>query len=159
MIQHMRIDERMIHGQVASVWTNLLGCDRIIVANDEAPKSEMQIAALKMACPVGCKLSILSVNKAVANIKAGKYDNDKVFLITRNVADCKRLVEEDVPLPSINVGNVSHGPGLHQIKKSVSLSDEEIQILRDIMARGISVTARMVPNESDASIESFFKKI
>ena len=111
MIKHMRIDERLIHGQVASVWTNFLGCSRIIVANDEAPKSEMQIAALKLACPTGVKLSILSVDKAAANILSGKYDEDKVFLITRNVPDAKRLVDagaklaEAIPTPCDQSGS------------------------------------------------------
>lgn len=157
MITHMRIDERLIHGQVASVWTNFLGCSRIIVANDEAPKSEMQIAALKLACPAGVKLSILGVNKAAANILAGKYDGDKVFLITRNVPDCKRLVDAGVPLPGVNVGNLAHHEGLQKIKKSVSLSQEDIESIRQMIAQGVRVTAQMIPDESDASIETFLK--
>ena len=157
MITHMRIDERLIHGQVASVWTNFLGCTRIIVANDEAPKSEMQIAALKLACPTGVKLSILSVSKAAANILAGKYDGDKVFLITRNVPDCKRLVDAGVPHPGVNVGNLAHHEGLQKIKKSVSLSGEDIELIRQMIAKGVRVTAQMIPDESDASIETFLK--
>ena len=155
MIKHMRIDERLIHGQVASVWTNFLGCSRIIVANDEAPKSEMQIAALKLACPTGVKLSILSVDKAAANILSGKYDEDKVFLITRNVPDAKRLVDAGVPPPGVNVGNLAHHDGYQKIKKSVSLSDADISLIREILAKGVKVTAQMIPDESNASIETF----
>lgn len=157
MIKHVRIDERLIHGQVASVWVNFLGCNRIIVANDAAPKSEMQIAALKLACPIGVKLSILSVNKAAANILAGKYDADKVFLITRNVPDCKRIVDAGVVLPGINVGNLAHQDGYRKIKKSVSLNEEDIELIRSMIASGIAITARMVPDESDASIETYLK--
>ncbi|MCL2367157.1 MAG: PTS sugar transporter subunit IIB [Oscillospiraceae bacterium] len=157
MIKHMRIDERMIHGQVASIWVGFLGCNRIIVANDAAPKDEVQIAALKMACPAGVKLSILSVDKAAANIKDGKYDQDKVFLITRNVPDCKRMIDAGVALPSVNVGNLSHAEGFTKIKNSVSLSEDDICIIREILAAAIAVTAQMVPNESDASIETFLK--
>lgn len=157
MIKHVRIDERLIHGQVASVWVNFLGCNRIIVANDAAPKSEMQIAALKLACPTGVKLSILSVDKAAANILAGKYDDDKVFLITRNVADCKRLIDAGVQLPMVNVGNLAHQEGFVKIKKSVSLSEEDIATIREMLAGGLKITAQMVPDESDASIETFLK--
>lgn len=157
MIKHMRVDERLIHGQVASIWTNFLGCDRIIVANDAAPKSEMQIAALKLACPTGVKLSILSVDKAATNILAGKYDADKVFLITRNVPDSKRLLDAGVKLPGVNVGNLAHQEGLRKIKKSVSLSESDIEIIRAIIASGVKVTAQMIPDETDASIEIFLK--
>lgn len=157
MIKHVRVDERLIHGQVASVWVNFVGCDRIIVANDTAPKEEMQIAALKLACPTGVKLSILGVDKAAANISAGKYDGDKVFLITRNLPDCKRIIDAGVALPGVNVGNLAHSEGLRKIKNSVSLSDGDIRIIREIAAGGLTVTARMVPDESDASIETFLK--
>lgn len=157
MIKHMRIDERLIHGQVATVWTNFLGCDRIIVANDAAPKSEMQIAALKLACPMGVKLSILSVEKAAANILSGKYDGDKVFLITRNVPDCKRILDAGVALPGVNVGNLAHAEGLRKIKKSVSLSEGDIAVIQAILASGVKVTAQMIPDESDAGIETFLK--
>ena len=63
-IVHARVDERLIHGQVAMVWTNTVGASRIVVVNDEAVKSEMIIAGLKMAKPTGVKLSILSVKRA-----------------------------------------------------------------------------------------------
>lgn len=152
MIKHVRIDERLIHGQVASVWVNFLGCNRIMVANDAAPKSEIQIAALKLACPTGVKLSILSVDKAAANILAGKYDDDKVFLITRTVQDCKRLLDAGVQLPQINVGNLAHQEGFKKIKKSVSLSATDISTLQALLAAGLTVTAQMVPDEPDTSI-------
>ena len=157
MIRHYRIDERLIHGQVATVWINTLGCNRIIVANDEAPKSEMLISMLKMACPPGVKLSLLSVEKAVLNIKDGKYDGDKVFLITKNVADCKRALDFGLEINSVNVGNASHKEGYRKIKNSVSLSDGEISIIRNIIASGIKVTAQMLPSESDVGIETYIK--
>lgn len=155
MINHTRIDERLIHGQVASVWVNYLGCNRIIVANDEAVKSEIQISALKMACPAGVKLSILSVDKAAINITAGKYDDDKVFLIFRNINDCKKAIDAGVDLKLFNVGNLSHKEGQKKIKNSVSLSESDITLLRELTASGISITAQMVPSESNASIEAF----
>lgn len=155
MIKHVRIDERLIHGQVATVWVNFLGCNRIIVANDEAPKDQMMIMALKLACPPGVKLSILSVNKAAENIQKGNYNDDVVFLITRNIPDCKRLIDAGVEMPSVNVGNLAHTEGATKIKRSVSLTDEDIAIIKELTASGLKITAQMIPDESDASIESF----
>lgn len=157
-ILHARVDERLIHGQVATVWTNMTGANRIIVANDEAVKDEMQIGALKMAKPTGVKLSILSVNKAVLNILDGKYDDDKVFLITRNIPDMARIVEGGAPLQTFNVGNISGRPGSVAIKKSVSLTAEDISLLRELLGKGIRITAQMLPSESDETIANFLPK-
>ena len=150
-IVHARVDERLIHGQVAMVWTNTLGSDRILVANDAAVKDEIQICALKMAKPTGVKLSILSVNKAIENINSRKYDGDKVFVITRNIPDMARLVR-GTEIKRVNVGNVSKTGDAIPIKKSVSLTSEDVALLRELMAEGIEITAQMLPSESAESI-------
>jgi len=160
LIKHFRVDERLIHGQVATVWVNQLGCDRIIVANDQAVKDEMTITALKIACPTAVKLSVLSLGKAVQNVKDGKYDNDKVFFITKDVTDAKKaIIDLGLEVESINVGNASFKDGKKKIKKSVNLFDEEIAMVNEMIAYGVKVTAQMLPNESDASIEMFFKDL
>ena len=65
MIALMRIDNRLIHGQVALLWTKHLQANRIIVANDIIVKNEVQVAALKMACPATAKCSVLSVEDSI----------------------------------------------------------------------------------------------
>lgn len=151
-----RIDERMIHGQVATVWTNTVGADRIMVVNDAAVHDDMQIAGLKMARPAGKKLAVSSVEKAIINLKPGaKYDSEKVFVITRNVADMAALIDGGVPLPIFNIGNISEKPGSKRIKASVNLTDEDIATIRRLIQNGTKITAQMLPNESDASVETF----
>ncbi len=81
-IIHARVDERLIHGQVAMVWTNTVGATRIVVVNDAAVKDEMMIAALKMAKPAGVKLSILSRSRAIEKFAEKAYEGEKVFLIS-----------------------------------------------------------------------------
>ncbi|MGY3777833.1 PTS system mannose/fructose/N-acetylgalactosamine-transporter subunit IIB [Isobaculum melis] len=157
-LTHARVDERLIHGQVATVWTNLTGAERIMVVNDLVVKDEMQIGALKMAKPTGVKLSILSVNKAITNILAGKYDHEKVFLITRDIPDMAKLIEGGVPLTTFNVGNLSKKEDTVNIKKSVNLTEEDIKILRQLVADGVNITAQMVPTESNESILNFLPK-
>lgn len=151
-IVHARVDERLIHGQVAMVWTNTVGASRIVVANDAAVKDEMIIAGLKMAKPAGVKLSILSVKRAAEKFIADEYKDDKVFLITKNVTDMVELVRAGVPLEAFNVGNVAQREGSRPIKKSVSLTEQDIADIKEAVAKGVNVTAQMIPNESDQSI-------
>ena len=75
-IVNVRIDERLIHGQVAAYWTNNLNATRIMVIDDMAAKDEIQKIALKMACPSAVKLSILPAEKAAARLKEEAYPND-----------------------------------------------------------------------------------
>lgn len=151
-IVHARVDERLIHGQVAMVWTNMVGASRIMVVNDAAVKDELIIAGLKMAKPAGIKLSILSVKRAIEKFAENAYDNDKVFLITQNIQDMVSLIEADVPLTSFNVGNVAKREGSRPVKRSVNLTEADIADLKKMADAGIAITARMLPNESDQSI-------
>lgn len=156
-IIHARVDERLIHGQVATVWTNSLGAQRIMVVNDFAVKDQMQIGALKMAKPAGIKLSILSKRKAVEKILANNYESEKVFLITKDITDMAYLIDNGIPLKSFNVGNMSQKEGSKAIKKSVSLTDDDITTIKRLTDEGIEITAQMIPSESNESILSFIK--
>lgn len=151
-IVHARVDERLIHGQVATVWTNSIGATRIMVVNDAVVKDQLQISVLKMAKPVGVKLSILSKRKAIEKILSGNYDEEKVFLITKDIVDMAELIDGGVSLTSFNVGNMSQKEGSRPIKKSVALTPDDITTLRRLNEQGITITAQMIPSESDESI-------
>lgn len=157
-IIHARIDERLIHGQVATVWTNTVGAQRIMVVNDEAVKDQMQIGALKMAKPAGVKLSILSKRKAIEKILLGNYDDERVFLLTKNVSDMAELIENNVPINEFNIGNISGVEGSTAIKNSVSLTKNDINIIENLIEKGINITAQMIPSESAASILTYIKR-
>ncbi|MBO0471554.1 PTS sugar transporter subunit IIB [Enterococcus sp. DIV0242_7C1] len=156
-IVHARVDERLIHGQVATVWTNTVGAQRIMVVNDLAVKDQLQIGALKMAKPAGVKLSILSKRKAIEKILAGNYEDEKVFLITKDIADMAALIDGGVPLNTFNIGNISQKEGSKAIKKSVALTEEEIQTIHRLISQGVTITAQMIPSEPDESVVTFIK--
>lgn len=154
-IIHARVDERLIHGQVAMVWTNTVGATRIAVVNDEVVNDEMEIAALKISKPAGVKLSILSKAKAIEKFESDFYGNERVFLICKNIADMIDLVNAGDFLKGFNIGNVSRRDGARMIKRSVYLTQSEIDALSELGNQGIKITAQMIPNESDQSIENF----
>jgi PTS system mannose-specific IIB component len=156
-IIHVRIDERLIHGQVATVWTNTLGCSRIMVVNDEACNSETQKYVLKLATPPNVSLSVLTIEKATTRIKEGKYDNDKVFLIFKNPKDCVRLMEKGIEIPMLNVGNMSTKDGTTSVKKSVNVSKEDVEAFRKLNSMGLKITARMVPDEPENNFMDLIK--
>ncbi|TXJ46811.1 PTS system mannose/fructose/N-acetylgalactosamine-transporter subunit IIB [Brachyspira pilosicoli] len=156
-IVNARVDERLIHGQVAMVWTNTVGATRIAVVNDQAVKDETIIAALKISKPAGVKLSILSKAKAAEKFKEGTYDEDKIFLITKNIEDMNEIIKNGVPIKTVNIGNVAKKEGSVQIKKSVNLTEDDIALIKSMIADGINITAQMLPNESDQSIEAYLK--
>lgn len=146
-IVNIRIDERLIHGQVAAYWTRSLGATRIVVVDDFAAKDQIQKMALKMATPAGIKLSILTVPTAAKNLASGKYEGDRVFLIARNPDSLLRVWDEGFHFTTVNVGNMSSKHGSVQVRRTVGVTQHDVDSFRKLVANGVKLTAQMVPSD------------
>ncbi|EME8158924.1 PTS sugar transporter subunit IIB [Enterococcus faecium] len=146
-IVNVRIDERLIHGQVAGIWAPSLHTQRIIVINDEAAADPLQKSSLRMAAPTSMRLSVLPVESAAKNIRSGKYGKQRLFLVFKNPTDVLRYLKAGGKLTHVNVGNMSYKEGSKDITKSIKVLEEEIDVFESIAAMDINVTAQLVPND------------
>ncbi|NSP60524.1 PTS sugar transporter subunit IIB [Enterococcus faecalis] len=155
-IVNTRIDERLIHGQVAGIWSTSLSTQRIIVANDEAATDPLQKSSLRMAAPSSMRLSVLGVEAAAKNIQSGKYGKQRLFLLFKNPKDVLRFIGAQGPIKTVNVGNMSYKEGAREVTKSIQVLPEEEQIFETIASKGVTVTAQLVPNDP---VVDFMKKL
>ncbi|WP_242837869.1 PTS system mannose/fructose/N-acetylgalactosamine-transporter subunit IIB [Lacrimispora indolis] len=144
-IVNVRIDDRLIHGQVATVWSQVTGATRIMVVDDQVVKDTINKEALKLACPKQCKLSILTVEKAAANLCAGKYQEERVFLVAKSPKTMRRLYDAGFHMDQVNVGNMGGKQNTRMLKKAVSVSEEDIADFLYLSKQGVIITAQMVP--------------
>lgn len=154
-IVNFRLDERLIHGQVATFWTRTLQADRIIVADDDVLKDTIGVEALKAAVPSGVHLSILGVDNAAKRLNEGRYSGQRVFLIVNKVSTINRLLENGLKVKEVNIGNMGEKEGRKQIKKSVYCTDAEIAEIENIEKKGVEVYAQMVPNDDKKTFRSY----
>lgn len=157
-IVHVRIDDRLLHGQVVAFWTNTLKLTRIMVANDKVAEDEMQKSVLRMAAPSGVRTSLIPLSKAAENINADKYKGQRVLLILKTPGDALKLIGMGLPIKSINVGNMANRPNTTQYKRSISLTEEEYAQFMELNDKGIKLTAQMVPEDPETSLLSYLKK-
>ena len=149
-----RIDGRLIHGQVANLWTTKLNVSRIMVIDDEVAQNDIEKSGLKLAPPPGVKLSILPVAKAAENILAGKYDSQRLFIVARKPDRFLRLIEAGVQLETLNVGNMSQSDETRAITRSINVVDADVEDFNKIHEKGVKITSQMVPNDT---AEDFMK--
>lgn len=154
---NIRIDDRLIHGQVATRWSTGLRANRIMVIDDEVASDEVQKSILRMAAPAGISTSIINEEKAINNIKAGKYENQRVLLVVKRPKVLLDLINAGLPIDQINVGNMSNRDNTVQVKKSVSLTSDERHDIEEIIAKGVKVTAQMVPDDPEVDFKNFLK--
>lgn len=147
-IVHVRIDSRLIHGQVAVVWSHFLQVTRIMVIDDEIAVDDMQKSLLRMVAPAEVRTSIISKETAANNIKAGKYEGQRVMILVKSPETIQYLMDQGIRVPSFNVGNMATREGTKQITKSISITPEEEKIFRELLTKGVEITVQMVPNDS-----------
>ena len=151
-----RIDGRLIHGQVANLWSAKLNVSRIMVVDNEVVNNDVEKSGLKLATP-RVKLSILPVEKAAANILAGKYDSQRLFIVARKPDRFLGLVEAGVPLEAVNVGNMSQTPETRSITRSINVVDKDVEDFHKLAEKGVKLTAQMVPNDPVSDFLSLLK--
>lgn len=148
MIVGVRIDFRLIHGQVANLWANAKQVSRFMVVDDQLATDDMQKQVLRMACPAAVKLSVLSLEKASANIQAGKYDAQRLFILAKKPETLLRLIESGVQLPEINVGNMSSLNEVKRVGLNIGMDEGDIEAFKKLQEKGIHMYAQMVPSDT-----------
>lgn len=158
-IKHIRIDGRLIHGQVVTKWIFVTKVNRIIVVDNDLLNNPVEKNALKISTPSNIKLSILSAESAAKNINNGNYQDQSVMILVKVPKYLKMLSDFGLDMENINVGNISQKEGSLQVKPSVFLSDEDISDLKYLISKGINVTTQMVPAETEDNMTDILNRI
>jgi fructoselysine and glucoselysine-specific PTS system IIB component len=143
LIKLFRIDDRLIHGQVAFAWTRATGTDHIIVVNDEAYTDNIKKMTLKLAKPAGTDLTIVPVSKF--DKAYDKYKNKNLMILTASTEDAKNVAKQLPELKSICLGGLRPGEGKKTVASGISLSSDDFANLDEIVKSGISIVLQETP--------------
>ena len=147
-----RIDDRLIHGQVATRWTKETGVKRIIVVNDNVVKDKTRATMLKQAVPPGVTAHVVSVDKMMRVYNNPEYAGDKVMLLFTNPTDALELVRRGVPIKSINIGGMAYKEGRVMLDMSVSVDEKDIEAFKELDSRGIELEVRKVASDKKVPV-------
>ena len=151
-----RIDNRLIHGQVATQWTSTIGANLILVANDEVAGNKMRQKLMDMAAPQGVATRYFSVQKTIDVIhKAAARPH--IFLIVENPEDALRLVKGGVPIKKLNIGNMHMSEGKRQVATSVAVNDEDVAAFRALQEAGVELSIQRVPSTPVEATSKLFE--
>ncbi len=146
-IAFCRIDDRLIHGQVATVWSKVTGCNRIMCVSDEVAKDELRKKLLLQVVPPGLKGYVISVDKAVEAYKNPKYNSFKTLFLFTNPTDVLRAVKGGIPFKSVNLGGKCFKDGDTLISQAVSVNAEDVEAIKELVGMGIEVEMRKLVND------------
>lgn len=147
MITFLRVDHRLLHGQVAFSWTQYVGADCILIANDAVMDDELRKTTIKLAKPPAVKLVLKNIADAIAAIKSGVTDKYKLFIVVESVEDAWRLACAIPEITSINLGGIKPKEGSQNISKAINVRPEEINLLNELVKAGTEIEIRQVPKD------------
>lgn len=159
MITQVRVDDRLIHGQVAVVWTKELNAPLLVVANGEAAKNEVMQMTLKMAVPNGMKLLIRSVDDAIDVFNDPRGKDKRIFIIVKSVADATKIAKNVTDIESVNVANAGRFDKSDLATKtmvfpSVQLNPEVLEAAKELASlTHVESYNKVLPTNSKLSLK------
>lgn len=156
-----RIDSRLIHGQVVAKWMKTVNANQIVVIDDNLAKDPVMSSIYSMAAPPGCKVSILSTEKAVAEWKKdglGPSSNSTIILF-KDVKTALAAWEAGLILDRLQVGGLGGGPSRKAVFKNITLDGRDAEELTVLQNGGVKIFFQTVPEDTPGDLESALKAL
>lgn len=151
----LRIDDRLLHGQVARNWMKQVGADVIVVANDLVSEDEKQQHLMDLVTPMGSKSYFFGLSEASTKIK-GLEEEDALVLV-ESPADALKLIEDGIEIDSVNVGNIHQTSGKEKVNESIFVDQNDIDTFKKIETSGKKLDFRTLPNDQAIDFDQLFK--
>ena len=153
MIKLTRIDDRLVHGQVAFTWVPSLGVDCLVVANDKVAKDDFLKMTMNLAKPPSARLLILTVENAGVFLTDPKSRNLKVMLLVSSIFDASELANSLPEIHSVNFGGIRMKEGAKLISKAIAVCEEDIPVINKMLEKGLELEIRQVPTDKKVMIK------
>jgi N-acetylgalactosamine PTS system EIIB component len=159
VIALVRVDNRLLHGQILETWIPRLAIKEIVVGDDEAASDDLARAAMTLCVPAGLPVRVVKVDEVPwAELSRAPHG---VLVLVRDIAALTRARQRGLSpevADRVNLGNVHFGAGRRPVTPSVFLDGDEMQALRALASAGFGIEARAIPSEPPAGLEEIERR-
>ena len=157
-IAHVRVDTRLLHGQVATTWTKTVSPDRIIVVSDGVAHDQLRKTMIEQAAPPGVHANVVPIKKMAEVVKDTRFGDTKAMLLFENPQDLLKAIEAGVDIKEVNIGSMAHSKGKVVVTNAVAMGDDDVKTLEALKAKGVKFEVRNVPSDSSEDLDAMLKK-
>lgn len=155
-INLVRIDDRLIHGQVATTWVNVKKIEQILLINDKLKADPIQQKIVMMTAPAGVKVLVFDIDKFIEVYQTKEIKKSTMLILTTST-DVLRLLKGGVAFDHLNVGGMRYNDTRKRYTKALSVTPEEEAAFKEICQMGVDVEVQMVPNDLAVKIGQVFQ--
>lgn len=156
-IVHCRVDFRLIHGQVVTKWLKSKNAEHILIVDDELANDDFLGMVYKMAAPAGYKVSILTVEGAISELK--KESKLKTFVLFKDIKTANQAFVSGFYSESIQIGGLEGKPGKSVVFHHFPVDITDCNLLLEVESYGVKVYFQTVPGEKEIELSSVVQKI
>ena len=157
-VELLRIDDRLVHGQVVEGWLKALRINHIVVASNSVEADDTQKALYLLAVPHGVQLTCLGVKDAAESWKADRWEKDRAMILVSTPDDALALYDAGAPVESVNLGGLHYREGRVQVLKGISLDDQDVRALKALATKKIVLEARPLPLDEPVDIALYLQR-
>lgn len=144
----VRVDDRLVHGQIVEAWAPFCKATCIIVASDEAKKNRIQRTAIESCGSNALSIKVLGIEEALRDVTSEGMNKERIIVIFSTLSDLAEAYKRGFKSSRVNVGNVHHHNGEgRMLAPSVYIDKDEEDMLQDLLKQGIEVDIRAVPSD------------
>lgn len=155
----VRVDNRLVHGQILEAWVPFIKAKCIIVVDNNAASDFFCETVIRMAVPSDIEVNICSVEDFVANFCYSQGNGKKTIILFSNIADALKAHQQGFHFEKLNIGNIHHEDYKVCCAPSVFLCEPEIEdILQLLEDKGVTVELKRVPREKAVNIKDALKE-
>ena len=157
-IELIRIDFRMIHGQVMVKWIKTIGTKTIYAVNDEIANDPFLQDVYMMSAPKDIEIKVFNKDAVIEHINSPKCKDTKVLVLFKNVADAYYCYKNGFNMEAIQIGGLGAGPDRINVCGPITLNKIDAKLLKEMDDSGVDVYFQQIPDESKVSLNKIFKK-
>ena len=153
----VRIDDRLIHGQVVVGWRQALKPERILLCSDEVATTEWQKTIYLSAVPPDLKASVLTIRETIQALQNNRFQDERVILLVDSPGAIVELANANIEIKEVNIGGMHFRPGKNQITPFIFVDQNDIENFRILHDKGIELEGRDVPTRPKVDIARILK--
>lgn len=155
---YLRIDDRLIHGQVIVGWVPVLNIKRLVVVNDEIAARKAQQDLMRLCVPEGLGVEFCTIARGAELALSCPAEEPALFLFS-DPESVLRFFQAGYPPAPVNIGGMHYAQGKRQIRGMLCVDDKDIQVFRELLRMGVFLELQAVPGEPRVVLEKVLPEI